>query len=375
MTEKLKPQPLPILNPEQVFSRYSPQEIGEIFGKLLDDVYGGRSDRIDGHPPKKFQERIEEGILYPFLVFDDQKPIACYGVQWYGEKVDMGNAAVLPEYRGTKLISGKQLYIDAHKWAETNLARNTAIITGGSRIPVSAAIAINNCDRFPCWLPPFPSWGYTNEPLEENNGRRHEFLMVSEKYPQGNAYAPREVYVPHNEKVAYQISRLWQNFSNWNNQEYIPETRILDTELNKVTLTRTKGDDERVRFDCQTDQHSLGLTLEQALYYCFQNPESSGIPKTRGVAIDIDASHPSATAAQDFLLDHGFIFTGIFPGMHPVEIFHPNGTRTTYQRAPINVYGLLRPGLKEHIQRDNIPMLRNKVVQSIFEEIREEWLK
>lgn len=169
--EKLKTSQLPILSPEQVLTTYTAKEVGQFFGELQDLVYEGRSDRIEGHPAEKFQKRVEENVLYPFFVFDKNKPVACYAVQHFGEKADMGNAVVLSEYREKGLVRGKELYLTAHAWVEKNLGNKVAIMSGGSRLPVSAAIAINYCGRFPCWLPPFPSWGYPNEPLELNNAR------------------------------------------------------------------------------------------------------------------------------------------------------------------------------------------------------------
>ena len=99
---------LKILNPEQVLAIYTASQVGESFSNLLDQVYESRSDRIEGHPAEKFQKKIEENILYPFLVFDGDLPIGCFAAQQFGEKVDMGNAAVLRQYRGRKV--GKNKY-------------------------------------------------------------------------------------------------------------------------------------------------------------------------------------------------------------------------------------------------------------------------
>ncbi len=364
---------LPLCKPEEVLKKYTPRQIGEIFSYLLDSVYEGRSDRINGHFPEKFQQRVDDKILYPFIVFDGQKPIACYAVQWYGEKIDMGNAAVLPEYRGTNLISGKELYIEAHRWVESNLSKKAAIITGGSRIPISAAIAINNCGRFPCWLPPFPSWGYKNEPLEENNDRKHEFLLVSESYPRGNAYAPEEVFLPKDKRVSSLIKGLWQEFSEWNNQKMVQNFKISNLHDLESGFTYSKGDTERVRYALTKDDGNLDLN--RAEYYAFVNPTGTNIPKTRGIAIDVPADNPYSSMAQDFLIQNGFVFAGIYPGIKAIEVSNPDGTSFVFERGPVNIYGKLRPGLKDKIQKTEIPHLKNEKLEKIYNEIYLNWLK
>lgn len=374
MTEIPRNNGLPIYMPEQVLQQFSPREVGEMFAILLDEAYEGRSDRIDGHPPEKFQKRIEDGVLYPILVFDKNKPVACYAIQWYGEKVDMGNAAVAPEYRGTGLVSGKEIYAKAHKWVDKNLANKTAIITGGSRIPVSAGIAVNYCGRFPCWLPPFPSWGYNNEPLEENNDRRHEFLLVSEKYPRGCAYAPGTVFLPQDLVVAGQISELWKGFSRWQGEDSTTSFELSQETPKRIGFTYSRGDDERVRFDVAEETGPSLMDLGDVLEHGFAGVDGSEIPTTRGIAIDVPADTPFASNTQDYLLNQGFIFCGIYPGIEPIEVSYPDGSVKTYDRKPTNIYGLLRPGLQKNIQPAEIPQLNDKILQRVFEDIRKAWM-
>lgn len=375
MKEKVLSTPLPICTPEQVFRSYTPREIGAIFGQLLDKVYEGKSDRIDGHPPEKFQKRIEDGILFPVLVFDGETPVACYAIQWYGDKVDMGNAAVLPEHRNTGLVRGKNIYQVAHQWVEEHLHDKAAIVSGGSRIPVSAAIAVNYCHRFPCWLPPFPSWGYPNEPLEENNNRNHEFLLVSESYPRGHAFAPEIVYLPSDQKASALIQGLWEGFKQWQHDNQPVEFQVNFENQKEAKFKFTKGDDERVRFEFDPNDSTDSVDLDTAVKLCFQGSPSGQVPKTRGLAIDVPCDHPDSSGIQNLLINKGFVFMGIYPGISPIEVCYPDGTKGTFNRKPINMYGMMRPGLQNHIVQADIPSLNDPGLTQIFKEIYNSWLK
>lgn len=299
---------LSILEPNTLLTSMTSLEIASAYSSLLDQVYGNRSDRLDGHSVEKFKKRLEEGILYPFLVFDKDKPVACYAVQWYGEQVDMGNAAVLPEYRDTGLVKGKEIYLKAYEWTLKNLGNKTAIIMGGSRIPTSAAIAINSCNRFPCWLSPFASWGYNSEPLEENNNRVHEFLLVSESYPQGGAYTPDNVSLPNDPIVAKQIEQLWQRFSAWNQSINRIHFQSPTEELFIPTFNFSKGDSEEVRFEYNGQSNIKALPFENMLEYGFSGYHNLSIPKTRGIAVDVVCDAPHSSEIQSFLLENGFVF-------------------------------------------------------------------
>ncbi len=373
MSEKLK-----TLNPDQIIGHISPDEIGEIYNHILDSVYEGKSDRVDGHPAKKFAEKVRSNSLYPFLTLYNDQPIACYSVQWYGEKIDMGGAAVLKGFDGKGI--GKNLYLKAHEWALQNLGNDSAMLSGGSRLGASAYLAVNDCGRFPCWLPPFPSWGYSNEPLEVNNKRQHEFLLVSEKYTRENAFTPDVIYLPHDKTISKLISNLWTGLVAWQRQDKKINYKYSEIKTDDLKFILSKGDEERVRFDCKTNS-DIGIEFDQMVLECFDQTGNEKkvkeIPITRGLVVDVEIGNPNSSAIQDFLINKGFVFCGIYPGINPILVSNPDGTKYIYQRAPVNIYGILRPGLKSEIRRDlGIPEIKHdRNVEKSFGTIYQSWLK
>ena len=230
---------------------------------------------------------------------------------------------------------------------------------------------------FPCWLPPFPSWGYSNEPLEENNGRIHEFLLVGEKYFQECSYAPGQIYIPHDDKSALLISSLWDEYIKWQHSDQNIDYFVSGDEIFHKKFTFTKGDTERVRFE-YTPESEEGVYFSEVLVESFNqsgDKKNFDIPVTRGIAIDVPVDYPNASPIQDFLIEKGFIFCGIYPGIKTVDIENPDGTKFVYQRKPYNIYGLLRHGLKEHIRETELPRLDNKELDMVFKEIYMDWIK
>lgn len=132
-----------------------------------------------------------------------------------------------------------------------------------------------------------------------------------------------------------------------------------------------------MRFE-YVNEASEGITFDQVLEESFNGHAlkiDMRIPVTRGIAIDVPADTPEGTWIQDFLIEKGFVFCGIYPGVSPVEVENPDGTKNIFQRKPYNIYGLLRPGLTNYIQETKVPSFSNKIFSEVFGEIYNSWFK
>lgn len=68
-------------------------------------------------------------------------------------------------------------------------------------------------------------------------------------------------------------------------------------------------------------------------------------------------------------------FFGIYPGISPIEISHSNGEKNIFQRKPIHMYGLMRPGLENHIQYRELPTLKDAMLEDVFRNIQASWIE
>ncbi|MDO8503471.1 MAG: hypothetical protein Q7S60_02150 [bacterium] len=367
---------LPIYDPESLTQRFSSYEIATFFSQVLNTVYQGQSYNVRGNSIPEYEKLIAQGTLLPFLVFDGTKPIASYSAQWYGATVDMGMAAILPEYRfgEVRKIRGRDLYLKAHRWVEGNLSDKIALITGKSTLPESAVIAYKYCRRWPCWIAPIATLGYPSELLEEEV-RKQSFLLYSEKYPRGNAYSPKKVYLPKDFTCSQQIAVLWEQFNlhypgnSRTNFIYRDGLQIPD----RCLIYHQESDARKVIMTCNFDNQVDSLTIEDALQGLLSTGDHSQVPFTRVVLVEVPADRPESSQLQNSLLNKGFVFCGILPGIQPTIFQKPLGEKDVFSRQPLLLYGKLRPGIDKVLDSPTIPSLDNERLDRTIETICRTW--
>lgn len=364
-----------ILGPEAVVAQYGPEKAARFVASLLDTVYNGTSDSFDGHPIEKYQHGMENGILFPFFAFDltaetPDVPIACYLPQWQDSGVWMGSAAVHPAYRqegSANRFKGKQLYTIAHKWVTSHLGNKVALIYGAPRIPISAAIAINDCDRFPTEWTPYAAWGPLDIPLSSNNpARKQEILAWSELYSQG-AGVPKTVYLPTNSEVAVQVKAYWNEAAHYLGVKEPNFVTIEQPAPVNDTFSVEYADGEFTQIT-PSSENLAGESLSNLTASAFYSNESS-----RLLMVSLDSNESSSVELQNALLADGYVFTGISPEIGPVMVEDPQGNKTTFYRPARTKYGKLRPGVAKTLITPVVPTLRNTNLQTIAEAICQNW--
>lgn len=363
-----------ILTPEEVCKRMTPLEVAQHFSNLLDIVYSGRSDVPGAHSHAKFEKMLKEGTMFPFLVMSNQKPLGCCAWRWDGPVFDFGNACILKEYQGGKATtSGKDLYKVADDWLKKNMENRFVLTIGGFRIPESVVVAIKHRGWFPCWIAPLASWGYPNESLLDS-GREQEFLVLGEKYEKDRIIVPDIVYLPQSHRVKAEIVNIWYALSEYKGANKDPGFEIAKTRLvsGPTVLKATKGEEESIEFSCDFDNPD-GYEVSQAFEKAVSG-KVAGHPKTRLVFINVPVEHPNASFLQDTLLEEGFIFSGIIPGISTTNYQDIGRTTKTYRRKSMNVFSKLRPDILRQLTRPKEKILfENTRYTNFFANVIESW--
>lgn len=375
LPERKKTVDIKIYDPSELRLKTTPRKIASVFTNLLDTVYGGMSDTPDGHPPDKFEEMITAGEMMPFIVYEGERPVGCCAWRWYGPKMDFGSACLLPSHRrsATK-IRGADLYAAADFWLKENMRGRYAYSIGGFRLPESTAIAVNKSNWFPSWIAPLASWGYPSEPLSES-GRKQEFLVLGERYIDNSVYVPKIIYIPNNVRAGNIIQNAWHSLAEYSGRVNRSITKIANaTSASPILFDVDSGDEESIWLDCNPDNHINGLTLNKILAAAFGGT-LSGYPKTRLVFTGVPANIPEATLIQDRLLENGFVFSGIVPGIKDVKYVDRENSVKTYRREPLNVYVKLRSDVQPGLNKPPQMRFNNLLYQKSFDSIIRNWFK
>lgn len=362
-----------IYGPGEFSRNISPKQTASIFSNLLDSVYGGMSDTSDGHPVDKFEKMILAGEMFPFIAYDGETPIGCCAWTWRDSLMSFGNACVLPTYRGDSTkIRGSDLYSAADNWLEETMQGRYVRSHGGFRLPESAAVAINKSDWYPTWIAPLASWGYPDEPLTEP-GRNQEFLILGEKYQENSIKIPDVIYIPTRTDIGDLVQNAWNSLAEYSGQIIMPTARIIETKNSSPFLFKVnRGNEERIWLDCTTDNDLDGLDINEIKDAAFRGTLTDQ-PKTRLVFVGVPSEDPKATSIQDMLIDEGFIFSGIVPGIREVEYTDIKGDLKTYTRKSLNVYSALRPDVQSTLNRPPQMRFRNLGYQRQYDSIVENW--